>query len=235
VRRLEVLVLASAVAAATTLAVAATPAGAHICPIPVTMNVGQSSTIDIGVTVETTPVPDVEITVPAGLRLDGFDPTAGWTITRRGATLRYRGGPIPAYGCKYFSIRVTPPTRGSFGIPVTERAADGRIVARTSPDPSNTADRLLDQMVYAGVDPPKTAGGSGGPSTTTIVGIALAVLGAVLGTALAVRARRARRDDEDTGDDSGGASDGTGPSERDTELRARLEQFRSQTPDGSAP
>ncbi len=223
VRRSANLALAAAVATGATLALTVAPASAHICPIPAEVPVGQPSSIDVGVTVEATAVPDVVISVPAGLRLDRVDPKAGWTFTRARSSVRYRGGPIAAYFCKYFSLGVTAPTRGAFGISVVQRAADGKILARSTPDPNNASDRALGQIVYAGVKPPPAASTSTGPSATTIASVALVGIGGVMAAVLAFRAWRARGLDEDEED------------ERDAELRARVEQFKKRTPDPPGP
>ncbi len=230
VRRLANLALAAALATGATLALTVAPASAHICPLPAEIPVGQSSTISVGVTVEATAVPDVEIGVPAGLRLERVDPKAGWTFTRRGSSVRYRGGPIPAFACKYFSLGVTAPTRGAFGISVVQRAADGKVVARSTPDPNNASDRALGQIVYAGVKPPPAASGSKGPSAVTIASVALVGIGAVMAGVLSFRAWRARGRDQDDEDEIDGDE-----TNRDAELHARVEQFKKRTPDPPGP
>jgi hypothetical protein len=169
--------------------------------------VGQPSTVAVGVTVENATVTDVEVGLPAGLRLDRVDPKSGWTSTRAGSTVRYRGGTIHQFTCEYFSLGVTATTKGAFGIAVTQRTADGTVVARTVPDPTSAQDQLLDQFVYAGVAPPKRPSTSSGPSLTTIGGIVLVGFGVVMFFVLWLRARRARKLDE------------------------RLEQFKQRTPD----
>ncbi len=230
-RRLAVLALAAvgatAVATIGTLAVTVLPAAAHICPIAVQIPVGKPSTIDVGVTVETTPVPDVEITIPTALRLDRVDPSAGWTFTRAktatGTTVHYRGGPVGRFECKYFSFLVTAPVSGGFGIPVVQRDAAGTVVANSVPDLNSPTSRILDQFVYAGIAPPKNPSSSSGPSATTIAGIALVVLGVAAAVVVRLRGRRDGYDDDDeTGD---------GELDRDAELQARLERFKKRTPD----
>jgi hypothetical protein len=225
------LALAAAVATGATLALTVAPASAHICPLPAEIPVGQPASIDVGVTVEATVVPDVEISVPAGLRLDRVDPKAGWTFTRTLSGVRFRGGPIPAFACRYFSLGVNAPARGAFGISVVQRAADGKIVARSTPDPNNASDRALGQIVYAGVKPPPAASASKGPSAVTIASVALFGIGAVMAAVLGIRAWRARGRDQDDEDEF----DGDDETNRDAELRARLEQFKKRTPDPPAP
>jgi hypothetical protein len=226
VRRPVVLALASGFATALLIAVSGTPASAHICPVPAQIPVGTTATVNIGVTVEQATVPDVEIDVPSGLHLDQVYEKAGWSVTRRGSVLRYRGGPIEPFTCAYFPLGVTASARGTFGVPVVQRDAAGRVVARTTPDPNSSQDRALDQFVYAGVKPPSTGGSSQGPSVVVIGGIALVAIGVLAGGVLAWRSRRSAGEDED--DDTGGES-ATG--DRDAELRERLERFRTRGPD----
>ena len=229
VRRSAVLALVTAAATAAILGLTVAPASAHICPRPIEINVGQPSTIAVGVTVETTAVPDVEISIPVGLRLDRVDAKAGWTATRNGSTVRYRGGPIAVFTCAYFSLGVTSPARGSFGVSVVQRAADGKVVARSTPDPGNATDRVLGQIVYAGVKPPSA--GSTGPSAITLASIALVGIGVVLGGILGFRAWRNRGFDE-INEDNG---DEEGEIEREAELSARLERFKTRTRDPRPP
>ena len=233
VRRLAVLTLASAVATATALAWTITPAWAHICPIAAEIPIGRASTIDVGVTVEGATVPDVEIDLPPGLALDRIEAKAGWTFTRSGSTVRYHGGPIGAYTCEYFPLVVTAPGRGAFGVTVTQRAADGAVVARSIPDPNSAASHTLDQFVYAGVTPPSPPSNSSGPSPAIVAGIALVAFGIVMFVFLRVRARRARADGDD--DDEEQHDEDADESDREAELRARLERFRAQSPDRPAP
>jgi hypothetical protein len=235
VRRLAVLALVTAFATGATVGLTAAPASAHICPIAVEIPVAQPSTIDVGVTVEGATVPDVEITIPAGLRLERVDPKEGWRVTRSGSTVRYRGGPIAPYTCEYFSLGVISPTRGAFGIPVVQRTADGKVWARSTPDASSAQSRVLDQFVYAGEKPPSNSAGSSGLSATTIAGIALVVLGIVSVVVLGVGARRNRLRYEGDDETDGDEADGDRADDREAELQARLERFKKRTPDPPRP
>ena len=232
-RRAVVVALATVATAGAALGATAAPASAHICPQAVQIPVGRPSTIHVGVTVEDATVPDVEIGIPAGLRLDRVDTEPGWTSTRAGSAVRYRGGPIAPFACAYFSLGVTATSRGAFGISVVQRTATGKIVARVIPDPGNAADRSLDQFVYAGVEPPSPPGDSSGASATTIAGIALVGLGVVMLLALLVRARRRRR--RASGDEGEDDTEERSRPDRDAELRARLERFTKRTKDPPPP
>jgi hypothetical protein len=223
VRRPVVLVLVSGLLGVLVVAFTPAPASAHICPVAAQIPVGRSTTVNVGVTVEQATVPDVEITVPNGLRLDGADPKPGWTVVRRGPVLRYHGGPITQFTCAYFPIAVTAPVRGAFGIPVVQRDTSGKVVARSTPDPSVPADRLLDQFVYAGVKPPSPPGTSSGPSVVLIAGAALIGAAIIFAGVVAWRSRgRGEDDDEDEAFED---------DDRDAELRARLDRFRTRAPD----
>jgi hypothetical protein len=226
VRRPVVLALASGLASALLVALTGSPASAHICPVAAQVPVGTTATINVGVTVEAPTVPDVEIEIPSGLQLDHVYAKAGWSSTRRGSVLRYRGGPIEPYTCAYFPLGVTAPARGVFGVPVIQRNAAGEIVSRTTPDPNSAQDRGLDQFVYAGVKPQSPPGSSNGPSIVVIAGIALVAIGAVAGGVFAWRSRHGPddEDDEDSEDESGAG-------DREEELRGRLERFRTRAPD----
>jgi hypothetical protein len=237
VRRFVVFALTTAVATGGTLFVGMGAASAHICPIPAQIAVGQPATIQVGVTVEGATVPDVEVGIPSGLQLDGVVPKAGWTATRSGSTVRFRGGPIAAYTCEYFSLEVTAPSVGSWGITVVQRNAAGAIVANAVPDPNSSADRGLDQFVYAGVKPPSPPSSSTGLPGPVIGGIVLIGFGIVMFVTLRIRARRADDDeDEDDENEPGGGPDGGNVDvDRDAELEARLEQFRKGRPEPRSP
>ena len=118
---------------------------------------------------------------------------------------------------------------GAFGLFVVQRAADGNVVARSTPDPSNATDRVLGQIVYAGVKPPSAA--STGLSPIMLASIALVGIGVVLGGVLGFRAWRNRGLDEN-GEDN---EDEESEIEREAELRARLERFKKRTPDPRPP
>ena len=181
VRRLAVLTLASAVATAAALAWTISPAWAHICPIAAEIPIAQPSTIDVGVTVEGATVPDVEIDLPAGLALDRIDAKAGWTVTRSGSTVRYHGGPIEAFTCEYFSLVVTAPGQGAFGVTVIQRTAGGHGRRPLDPRPEQRGESRAGPVRVRG----RQAAGAPEQFQPTcrrrsIAGIALIVLGVAI-------------------------------------------------------
>jgi hypothetical protein len=169
------------------------PAAAHICTYALQIPVGQPHTIQAAVTVEGFTVPDVEMTLPAGLQLNHVDAAPGWSVSHSGSTVRFRGGPIAPYTCQYFSMTVTARTAGQYGINVVQRDEAGRVVARSIIDPSQPLDPYQQQVVYAGVAPPKAPGQGGGTSATTLVGIVLVAAAVLLVGGLLFRSWRARR------------------------------------------
>jgi hypothetical protein len=186
-------------------------ADAHVCPSAVKVPVGRSATVPVYITVESVPAPDIEAVVPAELHLESVVAPTGWKFTRDGQTLRFRGPVFAPFTCPSFTISVTAPAKGAFPISVVQRDLHGDVTARSTADAGQPLNPGSSPTVYAGVKPPSPPGG-GGPSGTTIAGIALVALGVVAGVALALRTRRARREDE---------------------LEDRLEEFRKQARDRS--
>jgi hypothetical protein len=197
------------------LAWPASPASAHICPLAAEIPVDQPASITVAAAVEATPVTDVEIGIPAELRVTGADAPAGWSLARHGQTLRYRGGPARPFTCQYFSVAVTATAKGAFRIGVVQRDEHGTVVSRTNHDPKSKPQPLFDQVVYAGIEAPDTSGGES-PDPKAVAGAALIALGALLFAGTTVRSRRARRADA-------GAE----------ELEARVAAFKQQVRDRS--
>jgi hypothetical protein len=190
-------------------------ADAHVCPSAVKVPVGRSATVPVYVTVESERTPDIEVDVPAALRLENVAAPTGWKFTREGQALRFRGPAFAPFTCPSFTISVTAPAKGAFPISVVQRNAHGDVTARSTADPGQPLNPGSSPTVYAGVKPPSPPGGSG-PSSTTIAGIVLVAVGVVAAIALGLRTRRSRREDE-----------------REDELEDRLEEFRKQARDRS--
>ena len=185
------------------------PAAAHICTYALQIPVGQPHTIQAAVTVEGYTVPDVEMTVPAGLQLNNVDAAPGWKVTQSGSTVRFRGGPIAPYTCQYFSMSVTAPVAGEYGINVVQRDVTGKVVARSIVDPTQPLNPYQQQVVYAGTKPPKPPGQGGGISAPTIAGVALIAIAAFVVGVLLLRSWRVRQ--------------------YEAELDARVEAFKRRT------
>jgi hypothetical protein len=209
--RLGVLV----VAVTLTLAGWSARADAHICPYAAQIPVGRSSTVPVYVTVESRATPDVEIDVPPELHLENAGAPKGWTFTRNGQVLRFRGPGFSPFTCPSFAIVVTATTKGAFPMTVVQRDSHGNVIAKTTTDPTQRLSPGYAPTVYAGVKPPSTSGGTS-LSGTTIAGIALMGVGVVMAIALGRRALRDRREGE-----------------REGELQDRLDEFRKQTRDRS--
>ncbi len=209
----RVCVLAALVAL--TLGGWSTRADAHICPSAVKVPVGRPTSVPVYITVENEPTPDVEVDVPPDLHLENVGAPKGWTFTKKGQVLRFRGPAFSPFTCPSFAIMVTAPTKGVYPISVVQRNARGVVIERSTADSGQPVNPGSSPAVYAGVNPPSPSGG-GGLSGTTIAGVALVGAGIVMAVALIRRARRARREDE-----------------RDAALQDRLDEFKKQARDRS--
>jgi hypothetical protein len=168
--------------------VAPATASAHLCTYVQAASVGKPSTVTVGATVEEQPVGDLTIEFPAELRIDRAVATPGWVITVDGQNVHYRGGPIEAYGCGYFSVVVNAQAKGTFAVPVRQVRADGSVIVQDARKVAGTLNPYLAQLVYVDTKPPSTAAARR-TSPLFVVGVALIAI-AVL--ALAVRLVRSR-------------------------------------------
>jgi len=188
-------------------------AEAHICSTGVEIPVGQAAPIALVLTVEATPVPDVEIDLPPQLQLVGTpDPPDGWTVTKRGQTLRYRGGPFSPLTCPSFTIRAKAIDKGAFPVQYVLRDAKGNVVARTALE--TPGQPSIAPIIYAGVKPSSLSSSSSGPSVVVIVGIALIAIALLWFGGMAFRSWRLGRAEA-----------------RDDELEDRLAAFKKQAQD----
>jgi hypothetical protein len=198
-------------------------ASAHLCNIAAQIKLGTPQTISVGVTVEGDTVPDVEIEVPKALHVVQVYPAVGFSATRTGQNVRFRGGPIQPYTCQYFSLGVTATQKGAFVVPVTQRTADGKVVSQTR-DPGVTPNPLLVQVVYAGVAPPPSANGSSsGTSPVLYVGVGVIALALIVLLVGGIRAWRNRGLDDDYEDDEEAGDE--------DDLDARVAAFKRQAQD----
>src|SRR5436190_22082631 len=172
VARMRRLMMLSAIAGiACGLAVFSTPAGAHLCATGAQIPVATSSPVVLVVTVEQVPIPDVELTLPPEIRIDGDPaPPAGWTVTRTGQTLRFRGGPFSPITCPSFTVNATATKKGAFPVDVVQRDANGNTISRSTNDPRQRSTPFFSPVIYAGVKIPSPSSGGGGVSLVTVAG-----------------------------------------------------------------
>ena len=187
-------------------------AEAHICSTGVQIPVGQPASVALVITVEDQPIGDVEINLPAQLQVVG-DVVApdGWTVTTRGQTLRYRGGPFSPLTCPSFTITAQASEKGVFPVEYVQRDASGKIVARSAL--ATNSQPAVAPVIYAGVKPSSGSAGSG-PPLVIVAGVALIAIAVLLFGALLFRSRRLARADA-----------------REEELEDRVAAFKKQAQD----
>jgi uncharacterized protein YcnI len=93
----------------------AAPAGAHLSINPAQVQAG--ALVDLVFSVpdaeDARGVDQVTLRVPPGFQLDDAEAKPGWTQIRTGATIVWRGGPIPRGQFARFGIRGTAPARAT--------------------------------------------------------------------------------------------------------------------------
>jgi hypothetical protein len=191
VRRIAMIVVL--LVAATTPLFMATPAAAHFCAFPVSVEPGKAGSVNIGVAAEATSIVDVSITIPPQFRLHTAVDERGWTQTHDAASVHYAGGPIQPYTCAYFSLIGVADHKQTLTFPLSVTDNHGTVfpyVSKTFGDP------YAAQLVYVRPERHEPAGvppAEGSQSGVPIAGIALAaVVIAGLPVANAVRRRRSR-------------------------------------------
>jgi hypothetical protein len=172
--RWQRLLVATALAAPLTGALG--PAAAHSCSRPVEVPVGEPTVVSIAVSAEAEPVVQVAARIPDGFTVESVTKTGSWQAEQDGATVRWRGGSVIAFGCDYLSVRGTATEKGRLVFPVTTTTADGTIRELRSTDP---ADEDAAQVVFAGVP---VGTGDGGGSSSGIVAGAAAITAVLIGT-----------------------------------------------------
>jgi hypothetical protein len=146
--------------------------------------VGKSSTVSVGVTIESSSPKYISVLIPTGMQVDRiFPPTNGWTgrffPPKSSKEVLYERGSFEPYTCAYFPIRVTAKARGVYVLSVDQLLPDGTEVRLPSsneffvmpngktehPQPGGPPNPMFEQVVYAGVPVgtvPNQAGGSSG-------------------------------------------------------------------------
>src|SRR5690606_4845199 len=135
---------------------------AHNCANDQVIPFGQTSTVQVGITIpdhgpDEIEVPRVVIAVPPALRIDRVDPKDGWTITQDGQTVEFNGPAIKRGDpCPIFYLGLTPTEAGVYQLRITQYDAAGTVVGDYGADPTGPPNPLT-PTVYAGVDPPSTS------------------------------------------------------------------------------
>jgi hypothetical protein len=171
----------------------ATPAAAHFCAFPVSVEPGKTGSVNIGVAAEATSIIDVSITVPPQFRLRRVVDARGWTQTHDAARVHFAGGPIEPYTCAYFSLIGLAEHKETLTFPLSVTDNQGTVfpyVSKTFGDP------YAAQLVYVrpeSREPANAPAAEGSQSGVPIVGIALAAAILVgLPVGYAVRRRKNR-------------------------------------------
>ena len=103
----------SACSALVSALVLAAPAAAHLSVNPAQVRAG--ALVDLVLSVpnaeDARGVDQVTVRVPAAFQLDDAEAKAGWTQSRAGRAITWRGGPIPRGQFARFGIRGTAPAR----------------------------------------------------------------------------------------------------------------------------
>lgn len=132
----------------------------------------------------------VQMTVPAGFAIDSFEPAEGWTrsVVRNGSggeapvsRVTWSGGAVPTGEDAVFRFVASAPVGRTYVFPVLQTYSDGRVVAWTGADDSETpAPTVLSVSSIGG----------GSSSTLTIVALIVGTLGIVVGGLALAHGRR---------------------------------------------
>jgi hypothetical protein len=125
-------------------------ASAHPGATVFTIQLGAPTSISILVPADYgKPISRVDVTNAPGFDLQSGEAPPGWSLARDGDTLRFSGGPIPAYGYAVFAIRGAAPAKGELLFRVTTTSPDGSVMVYDG-QPGSTNQGAI---VYAGVVP----------------------------------------------------------------------------------
>lgn len=166
------------------------PARAHSCATPVEIPVGESATVTVGVAAEQSPLVGVDISLPAGFRLERAEEEFDWRATRTESLLRYRGGSLAPYACTYFNLIGQAERQAKLVFPMTVHGADGSVVEFTAEDVNDTHPA---QLVYAGFSAPSDGGSRGERLSGATAGMLFAAVVTIGAAALWRRRQTPRR------------------------------------------
>lgn len=180
---LAVLTALTTVGVVAVLTLVPSPAAAHSCAAPVRTEVGETTSLTIGVAAELEPLVAIDVEVPDGFTLTGPVDVPQWQAAAEGGVVHFTGGRVTPFGCGYVTVRGRAERKGRLLFPVTVTAEDGTTKRYAETDSTlPTAGGLL----YVGVDPPRTAGdedgGGAGIPWAVAAGVgALAIAGITVG------------------------------------------------------
>jgi len=185
----KAVVLAAAAAFALVLAREAS-AHAIVSPPVAKAKVLQQFTLSVPTEEEGATTRQIEMTVPAGLAIDSFEPSPGWKRQEQATgsgeervvqTVRWSGGSVPTDEDAVFRFNASLDSSKTYTVKVRQTYSDGKIVDWTGSESSDTPAPLVEGI---------SSLGGGGTTTLTIIALIVGAIGVLLGiVALATRGR----------------------------------------------
>lgn len=145
------------------------PAAAHVCALPVELEVGEPSSVALGVGAEAVAVTEIEVETPEGFEVTDVSGT-GWQVETDERRVRFTGGEVAPYSCANLTLRGVAAEHTKLVFPLTLHA-DGEVATYDNPEPFYEDSALV---VYAGLEvpePPGTEDDAGGTPRLVAVGL----------------------------------------------------------------
>lgn len=165
-------------------------AHAALSPPVAKAQVLQQFTLSVPTEKEGATTSGIELTVPAGLVIDSFEPEPGWKRSERATgsgeaptiqKVTWTGGKVPTGEDAVFRFNGSLASSKTYKVIVRQTYSDGSIVDWTGPESSDTPAPLVDGV---------SSLGGGSTSTLTIVALVIGGIGVLLGiVGLASRGR----------------------------------------------
>ena len=169
------------------LALAATAsAHARVSPPVVLAKEGQVFTLAVPTEKESAATTKVELTPPSGFSIDSFAPSPGWmrdvqsTGSGEETTIQkvtWSGGKVPHEEDAFFQFLASTDSAKTYTFNVRQTYSDGSVVEWTGPESSDAPAPTIQA---------KSSLGGGGNTALTVVALALAAIGLVVGVAALV-------------------------------------------------
>ena len=185
----KAVVLAAAAAFALVLAREAS-AHAIVSPPVAKAKVLQQFTLSVPTEEEGATTRQIEMTVPAGLAIDSFEPSPGWKREEQATgsgeerviqTVRWSSGSVPTDEDAVFRFNASLDSSKTYTVKVRQTYSDGKIVDWTGSESSDTPAPFVEGV---------SSLGGGGTTTLTIIALIVGAIGVLLGiVALATRGR----------------------------------------------